>query len=148
MVPKVGYRGYGLTYTILCIVISYGECATDGPFCMRRPNIFKTTPFFTRRWYAIYRTSLQCVIPMVAQSPYDLYCKHQCNLHWWHSASVAQLAPAKWQWQAGDALQRGASEAEGCARSSYHLMQLMPCQMCCCWSPLSAMSHHPVAPYP
>ena len=105
MAPKVGYRGYGLTYTILYFVILYGECATDESFCMRRPNIFKTTPFFTRRWYAIYRTSLQYVIRMVAQSPYDLYCKHQCNLHWWHPASVTQLAPAKWQWQAGDAEQ-------------------------------------------
>ena len=34
--------------TVLCD-ISYGECATDEPFCMRRQNIIKTTPFFSRR---------------------------------------------------------------------------------------------------
>ena len=31
------------------LYISYGECATDEPFCVRGPNIFKMMPFFTRR---------------------------------------------------------------------------------------------------
>ena len=30
--------------------ISYGECATDKPFCERRPNIFETMPFLGRLW--------------------------------------------------------------------------------------------------
>ena len=31
------------------IRISYGECATDEPFCVRWTSICQTTPFFTRR---------------------------------------------------------------------------------------------------
>ena len=30
---KVRYRGYGLTYHTIIYDISYGECATDEPFC-------------------------------------------------------------------------------------------------------------------
>ena len=46
---EVEYRGYGPTYhTILCD-ISYAECATDKPFCIRQPNIFEKTLFFTWR---------------------------------------------------------------------------------------------------
>ena len=44
---EVGYRGYGLTYHTI-YDISFGECATDEPFCVRCPNVFKMTPFFTR----------------------------------------------------------------------------------------------------
>ena len=45
---KVRYRGYGPTYHTICDVL-FGESATDEPFCVRWQNIFKTTPFFTRR---------------------------------------------------------------------------------------------------
>ena len=50
MAPRVGYRGYGSTYQTINYMTyhNYGECATDEPFCVRRPNIFKKTPFFTR----------------------------------------------------------------------------------------------------
>ena len=37
---EVGYRGYVPTYRTICN-ISYGECATDEPFCVRRPHIFE-----------------------------------------------------------------------------------------------------------
>ena len=36
------------TYCTICD-ISYGECATDEPFRVRRRNTFKTKPFFTWR---------------------------------------------------------------------------------------------------
>ena len=42
------HKGYGPTYHTIYDV-SYGEFATDKPFCVRRSNIFETTPFFTRR---------------------------------------------------------------------------------------------------
>ena len=45
---EVRYRGYGPSYNTV-YVISYGECATDEPFCLRWPNIFKTASFFTQR---------------------------------------------------------------------------------------------------
>ena len=45
---EVGYRGYGPTYHTI-YGISYGECTTDEPFCMRWLNILEKMPFFTRR---------------------------------------------------------------------------------------------------
>ena len=45
---KAGYRGYGPTYHTIYDIL-YGECATDDPFCVRQPNIFEKTPFFTQR---------------------------------------------------------------------------------------------------
>ena len=44
---EVGYRGYGPTYHTI-YDISYGECATDEPFCMRRPNSLKRRHFTLR----------------------------------------------------------------------------------------------------
>ena len=43
---EVRYRGppYHTIY-----VISYGECVTDEPYCMRWPNSFKKMRLYTRR---------------------------------------------------------------------------------------------------
>ena len=49
MLPRLDvYRGFGPPYHTI-YVIAYGECATDEPFCGRRPISFKKTPFFTQR---------------------------------------------------------------------------------------------------
>ena len=52
--------------------ISYGECATNEPFCVRWP-----TPFFTQRLIC-HITNLIVILNflyMVAQSPYGIYYK-------------------------------------------------------------------------
>ena len=46
MPPKLGIEAMDLP-TIL--YISYGECATDVPLCVRQPKSFKKTPFFSQR---------------------------------------------------------------------------------------------------
>ena len=53
---EVGYRGYGPTYRTV-YNISYGECRTDEPFCVRRLNISEATPFSLGGLHHIYRTS-------------------------------------------------------------------------------------------
>ena len=64
---EVGYRGYGLTYHTI-YDISYCECATDEPFCVRCPNVFKMTPFFTR-WLIGHITNFVAI----------------CNFLWLHN---------------------------------------------------------------
>ena len=66
-------KGYGPTYHTI-YDISYGEFATDKPFCVRRPNIFETTPFFTQRLICHVCTEPRhnTYFSMFAQSPCDV----------------------------------------------------------------------------
>ena len=67
---EVGYRGYGPTYHTI-YDLSYGECATNF-FCMRRLNIFETTPFFTQR--------LVCHIPNLVAICNFLWLGNHCMI--------------------------------------------------------------------
>ena len=75
---KVRYRGYGLTYHTIIYDISYGECATDEPFCVRLLNILEIMPFFTWR--------LVCHIPNLVTI---------CNFQWLHNHhSIYYILPS------------------------------------------------------
>ena len=74
---EVRYRGYGPTYhTIL-----YGECAKDEHFCVRQPNILNNAIFHLEVGMPYTKPCRlsQYEIPMVAQSPYDMYRIYPCQ---------------------------------------------------------------------
>ena len=68
---EVGYRGYGPPYHTM-YVISYGECATDKPFCVRQPSSLKSAIFHSKVDMAYSKPHGNAQFPMVAQIPYDI----------------------------------------------------------------------------
>ena len=53
-------------------VISYGECATDKPFCVRQPSSLKSAIFHSKVDMAYSKPHGNAQFPMVAQIPYDI----------------------------------------------------------------------------
>ena len=66
---EVEYRGlpYHTVY-----VISYGECATDKPFCVRQPSSLKSAIFHSEVDMAYNKPHGNTQFPMVAQKPYNM----------------------------------------------------------------------------